>query len=250
MVHLRSLVAAALGIAVLAVWHYGHQIGCIALIFIPLVAVPIALGLWEASLFRRRVLADSVFVRGTLLHRFYHGGAISLLKALATALVVATMLLLDLTGEEIWIFYALAGDTLLLIVLMTGLDRLFVSRLLPRARRIVVKSWATWINAAFLVALKIEHEFFALKPPLREGGGFTTYPGPSHATHCEILSILLSLRGRIDGRMRVEMEAVDATLPGLVLWIAFLAVSALGAFGFSRYMVEILDRSRPWRMDA
>lgn len=247
---IRSIIAGGLGIAVLAVWHYGHQTGCLALVFIPLVAIPIASGLWEASIFRRRVLADSVFVDGTLLHRFYRGGAISLLKALGAALIVATMLLLDLTGEEFWIFYALAGDTLLLIVLMLALDRLFASRLLPRARRIVVKSWAAWINAAFLVALKIEHEFFALKPPLQQGGGFTTYQGPSEGTHCEILSALLALQGRVDGRLRVEMEAVDASITGLILWLAFLALSALGAFGFSRYMVEILDRARPRKKDA
>ncbi len=250
MVFLRSLVAAALGIAVLAVWRLGHESGCIALIFVPLVAFPIALGLREGSVFRRRILADAVFVPGTILHRLFRGGVLALVASVATALVTSAFLLADIIMEEGWLLAVLALDTLLLALLLGLLDRALARTLRPPARRILAKSGAAWINAVLLVAMKIAHDFHALSAPLKQGDGFTTYSGPSTPTHCEILSTLLALRGRIDGRLRVEMEAVEATLPGLALWIAFLALSALGAFGFSRYMVEILDRARGREKDA
>jgi hypothetical protein len=97
--------------------------------------------------------------------------------------------------------------------------------------------------------MKVIHDFHWLKPPLRQGDGFTTYGGSTNGTPCDLLSALLTLRGRVDGRMRVEMESVETTATGLILWGAFLALSAFGAFGFSRYMVEILDRARPGARD-
>lgn len=250
MVILRSLVAAALGMAVLAVWRLGHEIGCIALWFVPLVALPIALGQWEGAMFRRCTLVNATFRQGTLLHRLFRGGAITFLIATAMALVTGIMLLLDLIVEEGAVLYVLALDTVLLFLLMTLLDKALRPALHPHARRIVTKSWASWINAAFLVALKIAYDFHALRAPLQQGDGYTTYSGPLEATHCGILSALLALLGRIDGRLRVEMEVVDATLPGLALWISFLALSAFGAFGFSRYMVEILDWARRREKDV
>ena len=244
MVVLRIAVAAVLGIAVLAVWRFGHEAGCIALVFLPLVALPVALGLREAALLRRRAFADTVFVPRTLLHRRFRSATIPTLAASLAALLAATMLLLDLILEEEGVLLVLAADVPLLILLLTLYGRVLAPVLRPAAWRIVAKAWTAWTNAVLLVTLKVGYDFFALDPPLRSGSGFTTYPGPSGYGHCDALTALLTLRGKIDGRLRVEMEAVEATLPGLMLWIAFLAVSALGAFGFSRYMVEILDWSR------
>jgi len=236
----------------LLAWHLLYpRADCMGLLVAALVpALLITLSMAEHDFLRRRAFLQ-VYLRPTgLLYRLLRGGFALLDWQILKALVLATILLIEVVGWDLAVWIILGLDLVLVATLFPWLARTLGGQVQPVFIEMLTRGYLLKLNAGVLFVAILVSSFYLPHPDFRgvalaEAVQFQIEQGQSG---CVTFNVLTRLAAAKDAAAWWAARHWLGTLqdPNLSLfgWVVFLAATGLASWAYSRMLLGILINPR------
>ena len=251
---MRALQARAGGglfIAAIALWREYYSVSCASLAAPGAAALLLTVSLREQWVWRRRCLAQCQFKPETTLRRFFGSALWPTLASAALALILSFIVATELAFRPVQFMALLAVDVVIVALLMRAISWMIRSSAQGGFERLVVKSWASGLNALALLGGIVAMALYADVPRWADSNivQMTSNAVDSVGSSCVYTNLALEIAIVKDAISWWAILVAETMFGGalefelhLLAWAIFLISGSLSAVAFSRLIVEILDR--------
>jgi len=246
--NIKAFAAVLLGPIVLLVWRGVYPVGCYSLIIPLAVALVAALGIRETVILRRQCLARCLFQPRSPPYRLLHNTHFVSLGALVVALVLISLLLVEVLA---WNHYQLAlitVDAPLIVLIYSSLRRAAQPLGLRReVQRLLVKQWTVVLNTLLLVVALLWLTLESPPPDYLDSDSLSrSMANASHvASECTVVDQIASLSMQKEAALWWFMlrgsQQIHNRLLRWLMWLVFLLGGTLSLWGYGRFCVQLID---------
>ncbi len=250
-----TLVAATMAGPALALgWSLVYPLGCWSLVLPAVVVFVLTLAGRDRMSWRRRCLADCLFIEGSPLHRLLRSRILISLAALIVAMTLASVLMMTIPRWDFSILAIVALDALAITALYLGLHRMSAGllRVNRRCRALFARVWTVRLNVLLmlpaLVLIQLQQpppnyldDALQLRPTLQAASA-------SVASECLPVDALVRL-GR-EGEafawwvIMKATQAVEQEVLRWVAWLMFLLSGSLSLWAYSSFCAQLLHHAQ------
>lgn len=253
------VVATMAGPALMLGWSLVYPLGCWSLV-LPAVAVFVLMLAGRARmLWRRRCLADCLFVDGSPLHRLLRSRILISLAALIVAMALTSVLMMTVPRWDFSILAIVALDALLITALYLWLHRASAGllRVNRACRSLFARVWTVRVNVLLMLPLLVLVQL-QQPPPDYLDGALQLRPtlqaaSASVASECILVDAVVRL-GR-EGEafawwvIMKATQAIEQEVLRWVAWLLFLLSGSLSLWAYSSFCAQLVHHAQG-RMQA
>lgn len=244
---LREILAVGLALVLLLFWREFSTLHCVVGILPVMIISVIALNRRDYAVRRRRCLVACVLERDTGAYQYLSGHWLVTLNSIIFAIIAGGILSLQLVLWDKSIWLLLLVNSLFVLLLFHGVGSVLKRVIQPGMHEAVVKHLTSWINTILLLGVLVWIQFNSPFPEYLSAGSLSQSiagAAASYDSSCAITQALV--------RLSLEQEVVGLwfminTTAGLssqplqwAVWAIFLAVNAVGLWGFSYYLTQVI----------
>lgn len=251
MLLVREFLAMGLALALLLLWREISSLHCASLILPVLVIMMIMFNRRDYALRRRRCVVGCLLKQDTSLYRIFSGHWLISIVSLLLSIISGSILMLQMILWRSDILLMLALDLLMILALYHGVAYWLQSMARPDMNEVVTKQLVTIINTLFLFAGFVMLQLYATFPEYLIPYSFSqtlAAASESVSSSCDVTQLLLKLLREQEAiglwLMIKASSQLDNTLLQWLAWVFYLAGSAIGLWGFSRYLTQVLALAR------